>query len=144
MGVLVIGLEEQKVIEAALKAARAKPVPWERISSLVEPSDTDRLDLKDRASQHEVDKLRREYPSRQVMLGTYRAAISFELQPAGLFKHLSVSSAKRGMVPNEPAMKMVMEAFGFSGYPPVRPYRMWLEEFEPGWRAINVAELEAS
>jgi hypothetical protein len=112
--------------------------------TITDSTDTDRLDLKDRAHQEQVDKLRKEYPSYQVMLGTYRAAISFEMQPAGLFKHLSVSSAVRGMVPNEPAMKMVLEAYGFSGYPPVRPYRMWLEEFEPGWRAINVVELEAS
>jgi hypothetical protein len=36
----------------------------------------------------------------------------------------------------------VCEAFGFSGFPPLRPHRIWIEEFEPGHHAINVLELE--
>lgn len=39
---------------------------------------------------------------------------------------------------------MVLEAFGFSGYPPSRPYRVWVEHYEPGRVAINFVELEPS
>jgi hypothetical protein len=59
-------------------------------------------------------------------------------------KHLSVSSYKKGMVPNEPAMRMVAEAFEFSGWPPTRPHRLWVEEYEEGHSAINLVEMEPS
>jgi hypothetical protein len=76
------------------------------------------------------------------MLGTYRAAISFEEQPAGILRHLSVASHAKGKVPGIEVVAMVVEAFGFSGWPLVRPGRIWLEEFEPGHMAVNVLELD--
>lgn len=36
---------------------------------------------------------------------------------------------------------MVLPAFGFSGMPLQRPGRVWNEEFEPGWFAVNVVEM---
>jgi hypothetical protein len=79
-----------------------------------------------------------------VELGSYLAAISFEEQPAGLFRHISISARDPGKVPNEYVAKMVLEAFGFSGYPLTRPNRVWVEEYGPGRMAINFVEQEPS
>jgi hypothetical protein len=97
--------------------------------------------------------IRRKYPAHNVMLGTYRAAISFEHQPAGLMRHLSVSSRAEGKVPGPEVMNMVCEAFGFSKPlceafinrdvgPVSTSARIWAEEFEAGRMAINVIEVE--
>lgn len=89
-----------------------------------------------------VEEVHRAYPSQSVQLGTYRIALSFEHQPAGLFKHMSVSSHRKGKVPGLEVMKVVMDAFGFSGMPLQRPGRIWVEEFERNWHAVNVIEIE--
>lgn len=139
-GVLIIGPAEQALIEQALVLARINAVPWERIKALVDRTDATTLLLVDR---HEgVDKMRKQYPPQNVILGTYRVAISFEHQPVGLIRHLSVSSAHRGKVPGPQVMEMVAKAFGFTHVPPKRPGRVWMEEFEPGRMAVNVAEVE--
>jgi hypothetical protein len=39
---------------------------------------------------------------------------------------------------------MIAEAFGFSGWPPIRPHRVWIEEYEEGRSAINLVEMEPS
>lgn len=103
-----------------------------------------------------VEDVRAIYPTQHIVLGTYRCALSFEEQPAGLFKHLSVSSERSDKVPGMEAMQMVCEAFGFSerlcrlignrnaainvaveGL----PSRVWLEEFDKDHYAVNVIEL---
>lgn len=145
MGVLVIGLDEQEKIKQAIAKAKANPMP---LSALKEVAIDDRKNPKDTLSVEERDifgkleEIKRKYPSYHVRLGNYTAAISFEEQPNGLTKHLSVSTHAPGKVPNEPAMQMISEAFGFSGWPPIRPYRLWVEEYEPGRKAINLVEIE--
>jgi hypothetical protein len=143
-GILVIGEPEQRNIARAIKLARKKPKPWAAFKEIAVASDRDRLMLKDRRPGIDTDKVLRTYPSQQVMLGTYRAQFSFEEQPAGLFRHLSVSSQATAKVPGDAVMAMVTEAFGFSGWPPTRPGHIWAEEFEPGRMAINVVEMERS
>jgi hypothetical protein len=145
MPILIIGVEEQEKIKEALAQARAKPMPLSvmkeiMIDDRINPTGT--LTFKDRDRHGRLDEIKKEYPSHHVQLGMYTAAISFEEQPNGMTKHLSVSSYKKGKVPNEPAMQMVAEAFGFSGWPPTRPYRVWLEEYEEGHSAINLVEME--
>lgn len=79
-------------------------------------------------------------PSQHVILGTYRAAISFEKQPAGLCRHLSISAIKPGTLPLPIVLEMIAKEFGFAEFPPPQG-RVWLEEFDPGHEAVNVIEL---
>jgi len=138
-GVLVIDQEAKAAIAAAIAKARERPTPW--MPELVDPDQASLLSkLKDRAPG--VADLRKQYPSQHLMLGTYHAAISFEHQPAGLFRHLSVSSAMKGKVPGLEVMTMLLAEFGFSGWPLTRPSRVWMEEYEPKRHAVNVLELE--
>jgi hypothetical protein len=147
MPVLIIDLEEQEKIKEALAKARAKPMPLSFTKEIAmddRKNPTNVLNLEDRDRHGRLEAIKKEYPSHFVQLGMYVAGVSFEEQPSGLFKHLSISSDRPGKVPNEPAMQMVAEAFGFSGWPPIRPYRIWLEEYEKGRSAINVVEMEPS
>ena len=138
-GVLLIGPSEQAEIDAALKRAIANPIPWAVMQAIAMGDDKPTLAMRERPEG--TTELRKKYPSQPVLLGTYLAAISFEHQPAGLMRHLSVSSKRRDKVPGPEVMAMVAEAFGFSGWPPHGPSRVWLEEFEPGRNAVNVVEL---
>lgn len=151
-GVFFIGENQREAIETAISEARAKPKPWSAMQAIVQDEFTPKLMLKDRKA--DVERVLAEYPSHHVQLGTYRCAVSFEQQPAGLFKHLSVSSARKGKLPGPEVMKMACEAFGFSkkvceaigGGKALlgerTPFNAWLEEFEPGHMAINVVEPE--
>lgn len=154
-GVLVIGEDERRLIDAAVAAARAKPTPWSVLEEVAVATAGPTLTLDERKRPERIAEIMREYGSHSVQLGTYRAAISFEEQPAGIMRHLSVSSLHAGKVPGPEVMEMVCIAFGFDeklcnamGRPhatifiPTRPARFWVEEFEPGHLAINVVELE--
>jgi hypothetical protein len=155
MSVLVIGHSEQQQITVAIAAARARPTPWAKLKVIADGSEGPTLNLSDRKHADLVETIRREYPSQRVTLGTYEAAISFEEQPAGLLKHLSVASARAGKVPGPKVLELVCLAFGFDeklcrsmGNPdaaiqPDRPARVWIEEFKRGHHAINVVELES-
>lgn len=152
-GILVIGAEQQKQIDDAIARARAKPTPWGALEPDAVNDETNTLSLAERYEPDRVERVRREYPSQRVVLGTYEAAFSFEHQPAGLLRHLSVASARSDKVPGPPVMEMVCRAFGFdetlcksmgnpnSNLHPARPARVWIEEFMPGHHAINVVEL---
>lgn len=72
----------------------------------------------------------------------YRAAISFEEQPAGIVRHLSVSVDTKGRVPSIPAVEMIAKEFGFTKLDPSTT-RIWVEEFDPGHMAINVVQIAA-
>jgi hypothetical protein len=142
--VLIINETLQGMINAAVEAAKGNTVPWSVLHDIAEDDPASTLNLADRKHPDRVEQIRRKYAPQQVLLGTYRCAISFEEQPAGVFRHLSVSSAMPGMLPNEHVLRLVVEAFGFSAFPPIRPYRFWVEEFEPGHHAFNVVEQEPS
>jgi hypothetical protein len=156
MSVLVIGQQEETAIAAAIKRARANPVPWAEAQAFVaddrdNPTSTLMLDERPPGAEH----VRQKYPPQGVKLGTYTAFISFEQQPAGLMRHLSVASQAQGKVPGPEVMHMTAEAFGFSAqlceaFRTLRvaknlalPARVWVEEFKPGHMAINVVEAEA-
>lgn len=150
MSILLLGPMEVQRISDAVSFARAHVIPWSFIQEAVvddrdEP--TDELLLKDRKPGFERPE------SQHVLLGSYRAAISFEEQPAGIMRHLSVSSYGSG-IPGYEVMRLICEAFGFSRdvsaliggdmlAMPKRPFRVWLEEFEPHCMAVNVLEVEA-
>lgn len=138
MSILVLGPAEEVVIRAAVHAARAHPMPWSVMKAIADESDTSVMLLGDRKVG--VDEARRMYPPQHLMLGTYRIAFSFEEQPAGLMRHLSVSSVHRGKIPGMEVFDMVVPAFGFD-YPLRGICRSWAEEFEPGWFAVNIVQL---
>lgn len=139
-GVLWIDEAARAAITQAIEQARAKPTPF--VSELVDRSqDKFMSKLEDRKPG--ISDLRKQYPSQHLKLGTYHAAISFEYQPAGLFRHLSVSSERPGKVPGLEVMAMLVVEFGFSGWPLQRAGRVWMEEYEPKRHAVNVIELES-
>ena len=140
MGVLVLGPAEKAKIADAVAKARANPMPWEAGEMIVDHAPTDTLALNNRPAN--TTEVRKKYQSQGVELGTYQIAISFEYQPAGLFRHLSISSAHPGRVPGLEVVIMVLQEFGFSGWPLQRPNRTWMEEYQPGRHAFNVLELE--
>jgi hypothetical protein len=133
---LLIGSDEKARIGAALAMARAMPVPRELIQRLAMP-DKDVLALADRPTDMERP------PSQHVELPVgYRTAISFEDQPAGLVRHLSVSVNQPGSLPHPAAVRVIAEAFGFDLNDESKAARLWLEEFDPGHEAINVLQLD--
>lgn len=135
MSILIIGDEERAAIKAAIERARSKPILWDQMKHAAIRGDTKPiLELADRMEGFSRPE------SEHVTLGLYRAAISFEQQPAGLVRHLSVSSRKAGRVPGLEVMKMVAAEFGFTKFPPSQG-QVWLEEFERGHHAVNAAEL---
>ena len=129
MAMLIIGEAERARI-AELKAwASANPMPFEIVRQGV-VDDTDVLRLKDRKPGFERP------PSQHMVFpgGHYRAAYSVEEQPAGFCAHLSISVARKGMMPSLEAVKMIAEEFGLA-FPPDKG---WNEEFEPGHYAVNL------
>lgn len=139
MSILIIGPEEENRIAAAIAVARETPVPLRILTAVANQNVGGELLLRDRKVG--VGFVRERYKPQNVMLGTYRCAISFEHQPGGLVRHLSVSTRK-GRIPGLEVMALVIPAFGFSGFPLQRPGNVWNEEFQTDWFAINVAELE--
>lgn len=138
MSVLILGEVEKRLIAQAIELARDQYLPWSiGQRHFIDDRDkpTNEFKLEDRRSDLSP-------ASQKLILGSYRCAISFEEQPAGMCRHLSISVAASGKMPNEIAVKFLTEAFGFtSGWPPTRG-RIYLEEFEPGHHAVNIVEVE--
>lgn len=134
MSVLVIGPKEQAAIDALVKRAAASPVRWETMRDAAIGGPKADLPLAERKPGFERP------PSDHIMLGNVRVAYSVEEQPAGMCRHLSASVSRPGYLPDLPVMTMLCEAFGFTGFPP-KHGRTWLEEFDPGHRAVNVVEV---
>ena len=137
MSVLAIGEHERKLIRQKVDAARKDIVPLRDAMKHAQGDDSPYLTYEERN-----DEIVRKRPPQELKLQSYRIFFSFEEQPIGLLRHISVSVRKAGKTPHPIAMEMIIKEFGFSGIPLVRPGRIWLEEFEPGHHAVNVAELE--
>lgn len=138
MAVLMIGATEREKIADMIAQAKAHPLTLEIIRQFISiDNNADVLKLKDRPAGFERP------PSQHILFpGGYRAAFCIEEQPAGFCNHLSISvvgRAKKGMMPNEAAIKMIAEEFGV----PYPADKMWMEEFEPGEYAINLLSLYA-
>jgi hypothetical protein len=133
MTAFMIGTQDEERLKTAVANALTKPIPWEVLkkSMPIENQQTDTLTLKDRQGYPPVQ---RDVEEVILPLG-WRVAITCEEQPAGKILHLSMSSPKKGRIPSEAAMKLVIEACGYSMD---NIARGWLEEFEPGHNAINV------
>jgi hypothetical protein len=127
MTALMIGERERGAI-AALK---------ERAKSRVTVVDAETMELMVNVG----DKVRADNMAFTIFLPAgYRVTYTLEDQPVGRVEHLSVSVTRRGKMPNPHAVEMILEEFG------MRPIRnsdsTWIEEFEPGREAINIAQVE--
>jgi len=133
---LIIGPEQLDAVQKAIEEARKSPVQFGR-ADVFEEQGKGRFSLADRPQGFE-----RTQASQHVELPIgYTCALSFEAQPAGLCRHLSVSVAEKGRVPAPQAMAMIAKAFGFRSFPP-DPGHVWLEEWRPGHEAVNIVQLE--
>jgi hypothetical protein len=132
----MVGATEREKIAKIIAYAKANPVTFEALRDSVMDDDTEVLELKDRKPV----PLKRA-PSQHIMFpGGFHAAFSIEQQPPGFCSHLSISvegRAKKGMMPSEPAVRMIAEEFGV----PYPADKAWLEEYEPGEYAINLVSL---
>jgi hypothetical protein len=130
MTVFAIGPSDEKRLKDAIMIALEHPVPWEIVKTgITGNQETDTVTLADR--EHTVPR----HVEDVILPFGWRVAISCEEQPAGILLHISMSSPKKGKIPSEHAMKMLIEACGYKLNDVARG---WLEEFEPGWNAINV------
>lgn len=134
MTVLIINEGIKALVQEAVAKARAQPVSLEKLEALaIEPSKEGVLSLEDKGGKHE----RTEAVRLLIPMG-YLCSISFEQQPVGLVRHLSVSVERPGFMPNPPVVKEIATLFGFRMIP--GDCHSWLEEFDPGHHAINVIE----
>lgn len=132
---LLVAGKERAAIKAVIEKARAHPVRWEQIKDTAVPP-VGNLDLKDRKPGSRP-------PSPWVLIPFgYRCNFSFEEQPTGMFRHLSISVDTKGKVPSPQAVEMLSEEFGVA-FPP-KAGTVWTEEFEPGHHAVNIIDLEPS
>lgn len=132
---LIIGPTEKAKIKEAVAWAEEHPVPWTRLEGLAlsDPSSVVSLDDRPAGFRASLSSFFVELP-----IG-YLAAYSIEEQPAGNFRHLSVSVDRPGKLPSPEAVETIAKAFGFTSALDV-PGRTWIEEFEPGQHAVNVVQ----
>lgn len=130
---LVINAEVRARINAAVEAARRSPITKEVIEKLSVPL-TKRIALADRPAGFDRP------PSQHVEIEHgYRASLSFEEQPCGLCRHLSVSVDNPGMLPNIASFDVIAKLFGMSRDDSLA---IWMEEWRPGHDAINLVCLD--
>ena len=133
MRVLVITGETLAEIAEAVKRAEAHPLPLAFIKAgAVAPGKTE-LNLADRKPGFE----RPLAESVLIPMG-YRANFSVEEQPIGLCDHLSVSVDDPARVPSPDAVLLIAKAYGMAPIDNLAEATVWLEEFEPGHRAVNL------
>jgi hypothetical protein len=71
----------------------------------------------------------------------YYVTYSHERQPSGLCHHISVSVDRPGKMPSVEAVNMILEAFGMQPVLKAVPgKRVWIEDVEPGQKAINIVQ----
>jgi hypothetical protein len=139
---LIIGRPERKAIADAIDNARVKTITLAQAKKLA-------TDIPQHKSTLMIEDLPvgwKRPPTEQVLIEHgFRCAISFEEQPVGLCRHLSVSveSDQPEALPNYTAVRALCTEFrlningpGFNGC------HVWIEEYEPGKLAVNVVAPE--
>jgi len=129
-GILLIDAAARAAIDQARERAKTHVISREVLEAGAAPGKFN-VTLADRKPGFERP------PSEHLVLGTYRVAFSLEDQPMGLCAHLSASSPAAGKVPGPEVMEVLAREFGFAGDFP-QEVRVWLEEFDPGHRAVNL------
>lgn len=146
---LSIGSDERGKIAAAMAHARASIKPLAKVASAAVNTADNVMTYEQR--QKAVAKAKLLGPlSRQqgvVIPDGYWCFITFEQQPPGLCKHLSVSLMDDDKhpipkaLPDPLALGYIAQAFEISEAAVVAK---WVEEFEPGCYAINLVALDRS
>jgi hypothetical protein len=135
---LIIGQPERNAIANALSNARDQTVSMETITNWAAsiPQDRSKVRLRDR------DPKFKRPPAQEVLIEDgFRVCVSFENQPMGLCRHLSVSidtKVHEGL-PSREAVSVLMHEFGVK---PDRVVAGWTEEYEPGEWAVNILALD--
>src|SRR5262245_50682754 len=94
--VLIVTPEAQAEIKAMLERARRNCVPWSLLEKVALKDHFDPL-LKLSDRRPDAPELP---PSENIILGMWRCAVSFEEQPAGICKHLSIGSDTTDKLPH--------------------------------------------
>jgi hypothetical protein len=133
---LLIGRIERAQIARAIRKASAKPLSLEAITAVPGfEGDKAHYKLEDRKGTPSRD----DCITVNVLLPRgYRVALTFEEQPLGLCKHLSISVDALGDLPNPHAVAWICHEYGMR-FPPVG--KIWLEEFRRGHSAVNIIDL---
>jgi hypothetical protein len=132
---LAINDEICAAIAAIRERAMANPLSRAEVMALGIPAEKVRnLDLADRPPGFE-----RKQKSQflDIPFG-FRIGYSVEDQPGGLIGHLSISVDSKGKAPHPAAVNMIAELFDMSIE---SADKVWLEEFEPGHKAVNLIKL---
>jgi len=137
---LIINEQARGLIAAAIERARKHALPLGDTMAMAmidSPENaTAVLTLADRAGKPNL----RTMVEQVELFDGYQCGFSFEQQPHGMVRHLSVAVNNSGKVPMPAAVDMISREFGFREFPPEYG-RVWVEEFRPGHYAVNVAEL---
>lgn len=133
MSVLCIGPQDIDRINRAVAEARKQPIP---LATLMAGAVINKFEI---ALADRKPGFERPESQHVEFIGGVRASISFEQQPPGLCRHLSVSVPTPGRLPNPVLVEFLCKQFGFRTFPPEAKF--WLEEFDPGHQAVNVIEL---
>ncbi len=133
MRALIINKDVRTQIKFAVERARAKPIPWSQLQAYTLPGNTREIKLGDRPKGFE-----RVESQFVVIPDGYRASFSFEEQPAGILRHLSVSVSTPGKLPSLEAFQIIAEEFGFTKD---GDGTTWMEEFAPGHHAVNILQV---
>src|SRR4030095_10925302 len=121
---LIINADTKPAIAEAVRRAREMPVPLVTVMQSAHVENVATLTL--------ADKAKREYPPRpprQMVAIDYgfMAMFSFEDQPAGLVRHLSISVDRPGKLPRPEFVAMIAREFGFVSVPPESGCLFWSE-----------------
>lgn len=130
MLVLVMGEKQRVEIKAAVERAAKHVVSLEEVKRLAKHVS----ETKSGGVTHQG----KEMPHTETVLipQGFQVCFSFEMQPDGLCRHLSVG-VEHG-VPHILAVGIIAEEFGFVDG---APRQFWTEEYEDGQLAINIVEL---
>ena len=124
MGIpLIIGPDEREKIKNLIQYAERHPYNTEKLIKIAEgildpPGDNDNFVV--------------------IIPHGFRCVFTVEYQKPGLMRHLSISVAKKGRYPNEHAVQMIANEFGFTG-----ELEDWFVYGEKEVEAINVMQIVA-
>lgn len=135
---LIIDHETDLLIVAAIDKARQHPTSLEAVKRQAHgiPQGLTIM-LGDRRPGYKSEA----QPQQVLIQQGYRAAISFEHQPPGLCAHLSVSVDTPGNLPSTQAVTMIAEAFGLEVPLVPETTTIWVEEYDPGHKAVNLVQV---
>jgi hypothetical protein len=134
---LIVDDTARALIAGAITRARSRTIPMaQSMQMALKDHDGPVLRLSDR----KPDAPERPRPECLELFDGYQCAFSFEEQPAGIVRHLSIAVNNPGKVPMPAAVDQISKEFGFTDFPPVHG-KVWVEEFRPGEFAVNVVEL---